>query len=374
MTVEEDVETDLFLYEYFRLNVVNVSGRQLALHAHGRVLWNRLATDRWDGRFYQGYLDWKPTKLINFRAGRQFLPNDVGFWQMDGVRINLNLLKWLSPSIYGGVTEPPWSLARDRGGVLGVDVERRILTAFQTKVSFLTLFDEEAIDRAILGFRLDAPSTSIFDLHRDARKRFHLAARGSVDLLTQEVISGNVSIALRPLATTQISMGYRHETPLFPAESIFSVFDIEPIKELTIGLDTNLISWVGVHGRYAHQFFDLAEVDRYISGFSIRNQRETLLRFHVEHLNDGARKYWRTYASLNKLVTPRWQIGLVNYYNNYRFSAVTQSETAYSFQFNTDYRFHNNIRLLVRIEDNVNPDFQYNIRAYSSLRLDLDFR
>jgi hypothetical protein len=129
-----------------------------------------------------------------------------------------------------------------------------------------------------------------------------------------------------------------------------------------------------VHGRYAHQFFDLAEVDRYISGFSIRNQRETLLRFHVEHLNDGARKYWRTYASLNKLVTPRWQIGLVNYYNNYRFSAVTQSETAYSFQFNTDYRFHNNIRLLVRIEDNVNPDFQYNIRAYSSLRLDLDFR
>ena len=118
--VGEDVETNLFLYEYFRLNMVNIGGQQLALHTQGRVRWNRLGEEQWDGRFYQGYFDWKPTKSINFRAGRQFLPNDVGFWQMDGVRINLNFLESISPSIYGGVSVSPWTLVSDREGVLGV--------------------------------------------------------------------------------------------------------------------------------------------------------------------------------------------------------------------------------------------------------------
>ncbi|MBI1929395.1 hypothetical protein HYR99_34765, partial [Candidatus Poribacteria bacterium] len=127
--VGEGVETNLFLYEYFRLNVVNIGGQQLALHTQGRVRWNRLDEEQWDGRFYQGYFDWKPTKSINFRAGRQFLPNDVGFWQIDGVRINLNPpfppfqrgdTGGISPSIYGGVSVSPWTLVGDREGVLGV--------------------------------------------------------------------------------------------------------------------------------------------------------------------------------------------------------------------------------------------------------------
>jgi hypothetical protein len=246
--------------------------------------------------------------------------------------------------------------------------------AFQTKASFLGVFNQESVNRAILGFNVEIPGASIFDIHRDVRERFHISARGSADLLTQQIISGNASIAFRPVATTQLNVGYRHETPLFPADSIFSIFAIEPLEELTIGLDTNVNSWLGVYGRYAHQFFDVGEIDRYISGFSIKHQRETLLRFQFERLDDGDRKYWRTYSALNRSVTKRWQLGLVHYYNNYQRSPVTQIERAYSFQLNMNYLLRNNLRWLVRIEDNINPDFQYNIRAYSSLRFDFGLR
>jgi hypothetical protein len=370
--VGEDVETNLFLYEYFRLNMVNIGGQQLALHTQGRVRWNRLGEEQWDGRLYQGYFDWKPTKSINFRAGRQFLPNDVGFWQMDGVRINLNFLEPISPSIYGGMAAPPWSLVGDKKGVFGVDIGRRMFGTFQTRASVLELFNQDSV-RTILGLRLEIPGTSIFDVHRDTRERIHISVRGSADLLTHELISGTTSIAFRPVAATQISAAYRHETPLFPEDSIFSVFAIEPIQELSVGFDTGLNSWLELHGRYAHQFFDIGEIDRYTLGFAITSQRGKLLHFQLERLDDGIRRYWRTYSSLNRSVTKRWQIGLSHYYNNYQFSPITQVERAYSFQFNTNYQFRNDLRLLVRIEDNINPDFRYNIRGYGSLRFDFGF-
>jgi hypothetical protein len=315
------------------------------------------------------------------------LPNDVGFWQMDGVRVNLNLLKTFTPSIYGGLSASPWNLSGDRDGVFGVEIGQRISGVFETKASFITLFDADNFDRAILGLRFDVPGGGVFDVHRNTRRRFDFFARGSADLLTQELISGNASMTFRPLTALQFHANYRHETPLFPADSIFSVFAVEPIKEVSAGVDTDITDWLGVYGRYAHQFygsssahsFDVAAVNRYIAGFSLSTagnfglkSGQTSLRVQLERLDDGARTYWRTYSALNRFVTQRWQVGVGHYYNSYQFSPIARVERAYSFQLSTTYLFHDNIRWLARIEDNINPDFKYNIRAYTSLRLDLD--
>ena len=371
-TAEEDVETNMLLYEYFRLNMVRIGNYQLGVHVQGRLRWSRLDDDEWEGRFYQGYVDWEARKSIHIRAGRQFLPNDVGFWRIDGLRFDLNALAPLAPAIYAGVSAPPWSIDdENEKGVVGLEVGRRMYMGVQTRASLLTLFDRDAFDRVILGGRVDLPGTSIFDVHRDIPRRIQLTARGSLDLLNQEFVSGNVSLFAQPIDLAQIHLAYRRETPLFPADSIFSVFAIEPLEELATGLSVAVTPWLEVYGRYKHQFFDIGSVDRYISGFSILSQREPLLRFQFERLDDGSREYWRTYTALNRSLTKRWQVGFVHYYNNFQLSPVSQVETAYSFQLSTSYLLLNDLRLLLRGEDNINPDFKYNIRVYGSLRLDL---
>ncbi|MDQ1317141.1 MAG: hypothetical protein QG588_792, partial [Candidatus Poribacteria bacterium] len=50
-------------------------------------------------------------------------------------------------------------------------------------------------------------------------------------------------------------------------------------------------------------------------------------------------------------------------------SKSLHTEDAYSFQLKASYLISHNLQILVRLEDNINPDYKYNVRGLGYLRM-----
>lgn len=382
----EDSETNLLLYEYLHFNATDLGTSKLGAHVSGRVGWDRFESfgEKYTSRLYQGYLDWKLSRTSALRLGRQFLPNNMGFWQMDGARFELQSKGLVSPTFYAGMGVLPWTIEGNDEVILGIELRSKRLWSVRSKISLLTIFDSDneedtailgidRVDKTILGLQFDTFGGGILDLLETPHKRLNVSGRGSIDLITKEIIDGYISTNVNVLPGGQLYLEYSHKVPLFPADSIFSVFAAEPFDQLTVGANYEITSFLDLHGRYARQFFDLEPIDQYGAGFSIKNQRETLLALRLDRLVDIDRHYWRLYSRVGKRLTERFEITFNNYYSNYKLTRFVGTEDAYSFQLKIGYRVARNVQALIKLENNINSDYKYNVRALGYLRMRFGF-
>ena len=371
----ENAQHNLFLYEYLNLNATNMGSPKLAAHLSGRVGWNKLnGFEKNEAlRLYQGYLDWKLSKNSSLRLGRQFLPNDTGFWQIDGIRLETLKTGFVSPAFYAGISIPPWTIEGDKEAIFGVELGTRRFHSIRSKLSFLTVFDSDArnqgnlgiqrLDKAIIGIQVDRFGESILDLLESPHNRLNIYGRGSVDVLAKQIVNSYVFANMRITTKSQLSLGYQQESSLFPADSIFSVFDSEPFRQLNVELDYQAFNLLNLQSEYARQFFKSEPIDRYGAGFSISSKLEPILSMRLERLSDTDTHYWRVYSHIGKQLGKRFEVGFSNYYNNYKLSRSLHTEDAYS------YLLSHNLQVLLRLEDNINPDYKYNIRGLGYLRM-----
>lgn len=138
------------------------------------------------------------------------------------------------------------------------------------------------------------------DLLESPHKRLSLSGHGNIDLLAKEIINAYASVEVRVTPKGHVYADFREETPLFPADSIFSVFAVEPFRQVTVGIDQDFMNFLGVQSWYARQFFDSDPIDKYSVGFTIERQRETLMALRLERLDDVDAHYWRVYSHLGK--------------------------------------------------------------------------
>ncbi len=383
----EDADTNLLLYEYLRFHATDVGSSKLAAHFSGRVGWDRFASlgdgEEYKARLYQGYLDWKLSNKSSLRLGRQFLPNDVGFWQMDGFRLERHGTGFISPILYAGISVLPWTIEGDREPIIGIELKAKRTRSIRTRLSFLTIFDNEGgdwnlldirgVDKVILGFQFDTFGEGVIDLLESPHRRLSMYGNGNIDLLAKEIINGHASAEVRVTPKGHVYAEYRKETPLFPADSIFSVFAVEPFRQLTFGLDQDVMDFLGLQGWYARQLFDSDSINRYNVGFTIERQRETLLAIRLERLDDVDAHYWRVYSHIGKRLGQDFEVSLNNYYNNFKRPRALQAQNAYSIQLNIRYRLSRKLQALIRLEDNINPDYKYNLRALGYLQMRFGF-
>jgi hypothetical protein len=377
----DDSQTNLLLYEYLNLRATDLGSPKLAAYVSGRAGWDKLESfeEKETLRLYQGYLDWKLSNKSSLRLGRQFLPNDVGFWQIDGIRMETFRSGFISPAVYAGLSVLPWTINGDKEPLFGVELGTQRVYGIRSKVSFLTILDKDGedqgnlgirgVDKAILGVQIEKFGEGILDLLESPHNRLNIYGRGSIDLLSKKIVSSYVFANARIIPEVQVFIGYQHETPLFPADSIFSVFDSEPFRELNIGVDYQAFNFLSLQSQYARQFFDSEPINRYSVGFNLTNQLEPVLSLRLERLDDIDSNYWRIYSHIGKQLGQRLQVGLSNYYNNYKLSSSRHTEDAYSFQLKAGYQLTHNLQVLLRLEDNINPDYKYNIRALGYLRV-----
>ncbi len=382
--LETAKQNNLLLYEYISLNALDVGSPELAAHLSGRVGWDRYASlgENYTERLYEGYLDWKLSNKSSLRLGRQFLSNDLGFWQMDGARLGTLRSGFISPTFYAGTSVLPWTIKGDSEPILGIELDTKRFLGMRGKFGFFTIFDNEkegwnvsgirGVDKAILGIHFDTYE-GVIDLLEYPHKRPNISCSGNIDLLGKGFINGYAAADIPIISKIQLYTEYRHETPLFPADSIFSVFAVEPSRELIASVNYDAASFLGLQGRYARQFFDLGPVNQYGAGLTIERQHETLMALRLERLDDIDTHYWRLYSHIGKRLWRKLDISLNNYYNNYKLTTAPQTENAYSFQLNVRYQLNGRMQALLRLEDNVNPEYKYNVRLLGYLRMGFGF-
>lgn len=366
-------QMNIALYEYLRFHAVDIGRSGVSAHISGRVAWDRYATydEKYSGRLYQGYLDWKLSNRFDLRVGRQFILNDMGFWQMDGVRLGFRANS-MSPALYAGIAVPPWTLDGDNGAILGSELKTGKLWQIRSKLSLHTVVDKDGrFDKVITGVQLDTSDMGFLDLHRVSRQRLSISARGSIDLLTTQIVSAYTSIDARLLPETHLYAEYRHRAPLFPIDSIFSTFDFGSLHQLSIGLDYKVMRFLSLQGRYARQFLESGDIDRYSAGFGLGGKYDAPFSIRLERSRDPDTDthYWRVYSHLSKLIGQRFSISLSNYYNKYKLTRSLQSEEAYSFQLKAGYRLSRKLQAFIRLEDNISPEYEYSVRVIGYLRM-----
>ncbi|MEK7397058.1 MAG: hypothetical protein AAB116_08985, partial [Candidatus Poribacteria bacterium] len=185
----------------------------------------------------------------------------------------------------------------------------------------------------------------------------------------KKVINSYLFANMRVTPKIDLSLGYQQDEPLFPADSIFSVFNTETFRQLNASADYQILRLVVLRGDWTRQFFDSGPIDRYSAGIAVTSKSEPVLTIRLENLNDIDTNYWRVYSHIGKQFGRRLEIGLSNYYNNYRLTESLHNKNAYSFQLKTSYQLSRNLHVLFRVEDNINPDYKYNIRAIGYLRM-----
>ena len=346
----QDGATQWQTFESLRLRA---SQGSLSAYIHPRV--SRLAD--WETRLYQGYLDWRGAH-VQLRLGRQFLPNDVGFWQMDGIRGSLSH-RWLRAKIYGGSAMTPWG--NSSSGIAGADVQWTRAPFARTRGNVVAIFRSDAVERLIVGGEFGTLGGSLLGVHMTERRPLQLQGRFNVDLLSQTLVSG-YAYSSAGIKQARVYGEYRKETPLFPEDSIFTVFAIEPLEQLAVGTELRPMQKLTLHGRYARQLYDTDSLDRYRVGFRLAGLSSSL-----ERIQDGRVEYWRVYSQL-QWTANRLMLRLGHYYNNYRKAPSSNLETAYSYQAQFYYLLGRYLQLMLRVEDNVNPDFEYNVRVLGSLK------
>lgn len=302
---------------------------------------------------------------------------------MDGIRLETRRSGFISPTFYAGKSILPWTIKGDSEPIIGVELRAKRFRSIRTRLSFLAIFDNEGsdwdileirgLDKAILGLQLDTSGSGVIDMLEATHKRLNIFGHGNVDLVTKEIVNAHASVEVRINPKGHIYTEFRKEEPLFPADSIFSVFASEPFKQLTVGIDQDLMGFLGFQSSYARQFFDSGPIHRYTAGFTIERQRETLVAVRLERLDDIDTNYWRVYSHLGKRLWQALEVSLNNYFNNYKRPRALDSSNAYSIQLNVRYRFNHKLQALVRLEDNINPDYDYNIRALGYVQMRFGF-
>ena len=367
----DESQMDIVLYEYLRFHARDLGSRNISAYVSGRVGWDRYEVydDKYMGSLYQGYVDWRLSNRSDLRIGRQFLLNDTGLWQMDGIRFGLRTSS-VSPAFYAGMAASPWTLDENNGVLLGAELKTRKIWRVRSKFSFHSVLDNDGdLDRAIVGIQLDTSEMGFLALHSDSDQRFNVSARGSMDLLTRQILAAHISVGFRFLPKTQLYAKYQQKIPLFPLDSIFSTFSFEPLHQLSINLDNEITRFLSLQGSYSRQFLDSEDIDRYGAGFSLGSKYESPLSIRLERLHSADTRYWRVYSHLRKQFGHKISIGFSNYYNNYRLTNALQSKDAYSFQLKVGYKLSRKMQAFVRIEDNINPEYEYNVWVVGYLRM-----
>ena len=359
-----------YLYEYIRVSVGGIADDSLSAYIYTRVKKDIADNGKPDWRALSGYLNWAGPRESSIRVGRQFLPNGLGFWQMDGVRVKLRSFGNISHSVYAGSSVAPWAIEEDRDGLAGLAVDLPEIMWLRAGLSLFANFDSENFERVIIGGHLDSYDYSLFDL-----RKFIMYSKVNYDVIARELVQGSATVNLYPLEKLGIYAEYYHGKQLFPEESIFSVFATDDVDEASFGLRYNVVRSVLLGGRYGRYFSSSLPSNTY--EFGVYRSRSLGTSFGIavlraekpdtDSLNTGAR------ASLGRPITEKLSAKISAYYNDYRLRKSEERDNAYSLQLDLGYRIIDQVSAYVRVEDNVDHDGNNSFRLLARVRLGFSY-
>lgn len=332
-----------------------------------------LATDD-DVRVYQAYVDVTSaaTRRAHLRIGRQYLPNAVGFWRMDGARLRARLGA-LTATVAGGRGSLRWVSADNKSDVLSGTLNARLGRHLSARVgAFWAGHDvpDDVEDNAGLLYLtagVDLSSARTSRVHRIA----HTDLRVSADVAYAPLLKRVAQASARgSLSRGMVTVGFagRHDTPQFAPDSIFTVFAVEARRETAATLELRPEAWWSVSGRHTAQKFDDGSATRDRVEARFYAETEPVVSVGAEWLTwEGVRRRYG-YVRVQKYFTSRLQLALSNALSSYRFADGADDDFGRTVSAEARADLHRDWSALVRVERSRNTDYANAVRMFGYLR------
>jgi hypothetical protein len=345
--------------EYLRLNVIKLDKEgKLNIYGYGRANKEVSTSQDLQGRLYYFYVDYRDAlkEHLDLRAGRTYVNAAAISGTIDGLHLNLKNLGPMGITIFGG-RNVIFDDKRDTGtrgdALTGMSIYLDTIKNTHVELSYGRKYSDTDVARENVG--LDFSTTPLGQANFYGRLKYDTIAESY-----NEVLFGT---KLAPLKNLTLRGEYYQSYPTFDISSIYSVFAVNKYKEKSLVAEYQFSNNYRFNVKYAREDFgDDADADVYEAGFLAKPVEALTLNATYEKRNGyaGQLSGFRLRGEYKIRKTIIISAGMD--YDD--FSRESSREgIAKKYWGGVNYEFNRIISAVVRVEDNVNFNYDDNYQG-----------
>lgn len=363
----DEFDRDHFvLAQYLRFTAQKLdAGNSLSATGYGRAWGDVQQGGGVEGRLYYLYIDKKTASpRIDFRVGRQFFFVSAGSAIVDGARIDARPFGPLALTVVGGRHVLFNETGEDtrKGDVAGaVQVGLTNIRDGSANLSYFLSYDENDLAREGLGLAAAKRFSKYGELYTQLR----------FDLLSEvwSEIQAGARSAWFPRLT--LAAEYFRSIPVFDASSIYAVFAVDRFQEVMFRADYAVHPRLSVRGEYRNESYGGGDTANVGEAGVILKPRDGMSLYGAAIWRNGTGGRLLGFELSGDAV----------YRKDFLFSAgvqhdvsrrdlMTGNESASRFWAGGDWKFRKNFSASARLENNINENFDHDVRARLALNVD----
>ncbi len=351
--------------EYLRVNVTKLDKEgKLNIYAYGRATKQVTTSQDLQGRLYYFYLDYRDAlkEHLDLKAGRTFVNAAAASGTIDGLHMDLKNLGPMGITLFGGrsVIFADKRETGTRGDALtGASVYLDTIKKTHIEVSYGRKYTDTDIARENLG--LDFSSTPIDGIAS-------LYGRLKYDTISESYNEMLFGLKVAPLKDLIFRGEYYQSYPTFDTASIYSIFAVEQYKEQSISAEYQFTKNYRVSLKFAREDFSgNATADLYEVGFLAKPIKDLTISATYDKRNGyaGQLSGIRLYGEY-KISKAAVMAGID--YDDFRREASGEGN-AKKYWAGVNYEFSKIISAIVRVENNVNFNYNNNYQGYTAINI-----
>lgn len=351
------------LAQYLRLSITNIDkDGKFSIYGYGRGTQDFNNGDGLTGRLYYLYGEYRDiANVADVRLGRQFVNYAAGSALIDGAELKLKNVGPIGFSAMGGrdvvFGVSGGELGQEGNYALGLGAYLLGFSKTDLEVSWFRKWDSGDVSRDLVGAMFRQYLFGNIKLYGNAR--YDLPSE-----VFSEVLAG-VKYFVTPnmVLTGEWFQSY----PVFDTTSIYSVFAVNRYQEGVFRADYTINDKVAVYGGYSrHDYGEGATANVYQAGCKIRPINSLIVDLTYDKRNGYGGKLDGGIFDVIWDVSKQLQLaGGLTYdaYDRNFFPDGAIDETAQKYWLGGKYRLAKNIAASLRIEDDINKNYNNNVQG-----------
>ena len=351
--------------QYLRMSATKIDDEgKLNIYGYGRAskVFSSPSEDL-QGRLYYFYVDYRNAfkDHLDVRAGRTYVNAAAISGTVDGLYADVKNLGPVGVTLFGGrhvIFEEKNEIGTRGDALAGMSVYLDTIKNTHVEVSFGRKYGDTDITRELLG--LDFSTTPHGMVNFYGRLKYDTTAETYNEMLFGAKVA--------PLKDLVIRGEYYNSYPTFDITSIYSIFAVEQYQEKSIAAEYQLTSKYRVSVKYAKENFDSdADADVVEIGFLAKPIKDLTLNATYEQRSgyagqlSGIRFYGE--YKINKAAI----LAGIDY-DDFR-REISREGTAKKYWAGLNYEFNKIVSAVVRVEDNVNFNYDNGYQGYIAVQL-----
>ncbi|MEK6535259.1 MAG: hypothetical protein AABZ40_06330 [Thermodesulfobacteriota bacterium] len=351
--------------EYLRVNATKLDKEgKINIYGYGRATKQVSTSQDLQGRLYYFYVDYRDAfkEHLDLRAGRTYVNAAAVSGTIDGLHVDMKNLGPMGITVFGG-RHVIFDDKRDTGtrgdALTGMSVYLDTIKNTHVEVSYGRKYSDTDVARENVG--LDFSTTPIGGIA-------NFYGRLKYDTISESYNEMLFGAKVTPLKDLTLRGEYYQSYPTFDISSIYSIFAVDQYKEKSISAEYQLTNNYRVSVKYAKEDFSGdATADSYEVGFLARPIKDLTINATYEKRNgyagelSGIRLYGEYKISKAALLA-----GID--YDDFRREASREG-SAKKYWGGVNYEFSKIVSALVRVENNVNFNYDSNYQGYAAIQI-----